>query len=129
MITLYVLPPIRRHVFRDSKCAARLLRDGWCVGRRRMGYSYKTAGQQEPSDSRAGMSFRLAAHEKKRRNTMSFLKDNSRFCGTGEKNRNGESLEEFLAGYDPKKYDNPSNTTDIVVVCSPEKKSPSRDDR
>ena len=52
---------------------------------------------------------------------MSFLKDNSRFCGTGEKNRNGESLEEFLAGYDPKKYDNPSNTTDIVVVCSPEK--------
>ena len=121
MITLYVLPPIRRHVFRDSKCAARLLRDGWCVGRRRMRYSYKTAGQQEPSDSRAGMSFRLAAHEKKRRNTMSFLKDNSRFCGTGEKNRNGESLEEFLAGYDPKKYDNPSNTTDIVVVCSPEK--------
>ena len=47
---------------------------------------------------------------------MSFLKDNSRFCGTGEKNRNGESLEEFLAGYDPKKYDNPSNTTDIVVT-------------
>ena len=35
-ITLKVLPPDRRHVFRDAKCAARLLRDGWCVGRRRM---------------------------------------------------------------------------------------------
>ena len=34
--TLKVLPPDRRHVFRDAKCAARLLRDGWCVGRRRM---------------------------------------------------------------------------------------------
>ena len=52
---------------------------------------------------------------------MTFLTDNARFKGTGERNRNGESLEEFLAGYDPKKYDNPSNTTDIVVVCSPEK--------
>ena len=35
-LTLKVLPPDRRHVFRDAKCAARLLRDGWCVGRRRM---------------------------------------------------------------------------------------------
>ena len=52
---------------------------------------------------------------------MTFLKDNAPFKGTGEKNRNGESLEEFLEGYNPKKYDNPSNTTDIVVVCSPEK--------
>ena len=52
---------------------------------------------------------------------MTFLKDNSRFLGTGEKNRAGKSLEEFLEGYDPKKYDNPSNTTDIVVVRSAEK--------
>ena len=31
-----VLPPNRRRQFRDAKCAARLSRDGWCVGRRRM---------------------------------------------------------------------------------------------
>ena len=35
-LTLKVLPPIRRHVFRDAQCAARLLRDGWCAARRRM---------------------------------------------------------------------------------------------
>lgn len=47
---------------------------------------------------------------------MAFLNDISDFYGTGESNRAGESLEEFLTNYDPKKYDNPSNTTDIVVV-------------
>lgn len=47
---------------------------------------------------------------------MAFLNDIRRFYGTGERNQAGESLEEFLAHYDPKKYDNPSNTTDIVVV-------------
>lgn len=52
---------------------------------------------------------------------MTFLKDNDRFLGTGEKNKAGKSLEEFLEDYDPKKYDNPSNTTDIVVVRSLEK--------
>ena len=36
ILTLKVLPPIRRHVFRDAQCAARLLLDGWCIGRRRM---------------------------------------------------------------------------------------------
>lgn len=47
---------------------------------------------------------------------MAFLNDLERFYGTGEKNRAGQGLEEFLAGYDPKKYDCPSNTTDIIVV-------------
>lgn len=47
---------------------------------------------------------------------MAFLDDLRPFYGTGEKNRDGESLEEFLTHYDPKKYDCPSNTTDIIVV-------------
>ena len=47
---------------------------------------------------------------------MPFLNDLKRFYGTGEKNRAGQSLEEFLDAYDPKKYDCPSNTTDIAVV-------------
>lgn len=47
---------------------------------------------------------------------MAFLTDLTGFYGTGEKNRAGQSLEEFLAAYNPKKYDCPSNTTDIVVV-------------
>lgn len=47
---------------------------------------------------------------------MAFFDNLEGFYGTGERNRAGESLEEFLAGYDPKKYDCPSNTTDIVVV-------------
>lgn len=47
---------------------------------------------------------------------MAFLENLERFYGTGEKNRAGESLEEFLEHYDPKKYDTPSNTVDIVVV-------------
>lgn len=51
---------------------------------------------------------------------MTFLKDNTPFLGTGETNQAGQSLEEFLEAYNPKKYDNPSNTTDIVVVRSRE---------
>lgn len=47
---------------------------------------------------------------------MAFLKELDGFYGTGEKNRAGETLEEFLDGYNPKKYDCPSNTTDILVV-------------
>lgn len=47
---------------------------------------------------------------------MAFLENLDRFYGTGERNRAGESLEEFLEHYDPKKYDAPSNTVDIVVV-------------
>lgn len=47
---------------------------------------------------------------------MAFLENLDRFYGTGEKNRAGESLEEFLEHYNPKQYDSPSNTVDIVVV-------------
>ena len=47
ILTLKVLPPIRRHVFRDAQCAARLLRDGWCAARRRMKvYSEIPAAEQ-----------------------------------------------------------------------------------
>lgn len=52
---------------------------------------------------------------------MAFLEKLDPFYGTGEKNRAGQSLEEFLDAYDPKKYDTPSNTTDIIVVRSREK--------
>lgn len=45
----------------------------------------------------------------------SFLKDISKFYGTGEVNQKGESLEEFLQKYDPYKYKTPSCTTDAVV--------------
>lgn len=49
---------------------------------------------------------------------MAFLDKLDGFYGTGEKNGAGQSLEEFLAAYNPKKYDCPSNTTDIVVIRS-----------
>lgn len=52
---------------------------------------------------------------------MAFLEHLEGFYGTGEKNASGQTLEEFLAAYNPKKYDTPSNTTDIVVVRSEEK--------
>lgn len=52
---------------------------------------------------------------------MAFLEHLEGFYGTGEKNAAGQTLEEFLAAYNPKKYDTPSNTTDIVVVRSEEK--------
>ena len=45
----------------------------------------------------------------------SFLKDVSAFYGTGERNAAGQTLEEFLASYDPYKYKTPSCTTDAVV--------------
>lgn len=47
---------------------------------------------------------------------MAFLDDLTKFYGTGEKNRAGQTLEEFLSEYNPRKYDCPSNTTDIIVV-------------
>ncbi len=47
---------------------------------------------------------------------MAFLEQLDSFYGTGERNGAGQDLEEFLAAYNPKKYDCPSNTTDIVVV-------------
>ena len=45
----------------------------------------------------------------------SFLDDVSAFYGTGEKNAAGQTLEEFLAAYDPYKYRTPSCTTDAAV--------------
>ena len=49
---------------------------------------------------------------------MTFLEDWQRFLGTGEKNAAGKSLEEFLAEYDARKFDCPSNTADILVFKS-----------
>ena len=47
-----------------------------------------------------------------------FVQDLKRFRGTGEKNRQGKSLEDFISVYDVKKYDCPSNTVDMVVLRS-----------
>lgn len=47
----------------------------------------------------------------------SFLKDISRFRGTGEKNALGETLEEFLENYDPGRYETPSCTTDALIFA------------
>ena len=47
---------------------------------------------------------------------MRFVEDISRFYGTGERNKAGQTLEEYLDGYDPRQFDLPSNTTDIIVV-------------
>ena len=44
-----------------------------------------------------------------------FLNDLTKFYGTGEKNSEGQNLEEFLEGYDPRKYETPSCTTDAVI--------------
>lgn len=52
---------------------------------------------------------------------MAFLEKLEAFEGTGARNGAGQTLEEFLAVYDPKKYDCPCNTTDIVVVRCEEK--------
>lgn len=55
---------------------------------------------------------------------MRFVEDISRFYGTGERNKAGQTLEEYLDGYDPRQFDLPSNTTDIIVVrCEEELKS------
>ena len=47
---------------------------------------------------------------------MRFVEDISRFYGTGERNKAGQTLEEYLDGYDPRQFDLPSNTTDMIVV-------------
>ena len=49
---------------------------------------------------------------------MSYLVNNEAFRGTGEANAAGETLEEFLEKYDPKKYDCPSNTVDMLIFCT-----------
>lgn len=45
----------------------------------------------------------------------SFLKDLTPFYGTGEKNAEGKTLEQFLEDYDPYRYRTPCCTTDAVV--------------
>ncbi len=45
----------------------------------------------------------------------SFLEDLTKFYGTGEVNKAGQSLEQFLEQYNPYKYKTPSCTTDAVV--------------
>lgn len=45
----------------------------------------------------------------------SFLKALTPFYGTGEKNSDGKTLEQFLEEYDPYKYRTPCCTTDAVV--------------
>lgn len=65
--------------------------------------------------------FRLLKGEKK---MPSFLKEIEAFRGTGEKNAAGQTLEEFLEAYNPRKYETPSCTTDAVIFAyeeAPEK--------
>ena len=61
----------------------------------------------------------LQMRRKQRRKEVSmiFLKQEQieQFRGTGEKNAQGQTLEEFLDAYNPRKYLNPSNTVDILV--------------
>lgn len=52
---------------------------------------------------------------------MRFVEDISRFYGTGERNKEGQTLDEFLDSYDPRQFDLPSNTTDMIVVRCREK--------
>lgn len=49
-----------------------------------------------------------------------FLKNLSKFYGTGERNQAGQTLEEFLEGYDPYKYRTPSCTVDAVIFSCKE---------
>ncbi|MDK2807721.1 MAG: 8-oxo-dGTP diphosphatase [Clostridiales bacterium] len=49
---------------------------------------------------------------------MAFLEDITPFYGTIEKNEFGQTLEAFLEEYDPKKYENPCSTTDVIVIRS-----------
>ena len=51
---------------------------------------------------------------------MRFLDDLELFRGDGSRNAKGETLEEFLDGYNAKKYDCPSNTVDMLVFRSAE---------
>lgn len=52
-----------------------------------------------------------------------FLKDLSRFYGEGGRNQAGQTLEEFLEAYDPRRYQTPSQTVDAVIFsCQGEKK-------
>lgn len=58
----------------------------------------------------------------------SFLKDISKFYGTGEMNQEGQSLEQFLENYDSHKYETPSCTTDAAVFSYKGKECKSLED-
>lgn len=52
---------------------------------------------------------------------MRFLEDISQYYGTGERNKAGQTLEEFLDNYDASQFESPANTTDMIIVrCSEE---------
>ena len=48
-----------------------------------------------------------------------FLKNIEPYIGDGSRNEKGQTLEEFLEEYDPKKYENPCMTADVLVVRHP----------
>lgn len=48
-----------------------------------------------------------------------FLENITPFIGTGEKNEDGLTLEEFLEKYNARKYETPSVTTDLLVFQYP----------
>ncbi len=50
-----------------------------------------------------------------------FFKELDGFYGTGERDSNGMTLEEFLENHDPKKYELPGCTTDAVVFSYQER--------
>ncbi len=50
-----------------------------------------------------------------------FVEDLSGFYGDGSKNKDGQTLEEFLEAYDPRAYETPSCTTDVVIFSHPGK--------
>ncbi len=50
-----------------------------------------------------------------------FLEDLSGFYGDGSKNKEGQTLEEFLEAYDSRAYETPSCTTDAVIFSHPGK--------
>ncbi len=50
-----------------------------------------------------------------------FVDDLSGFYGDGSKNKDGQTLEEFLEAYDARKYETPSCTTDVVIFSHPGK--------
>lgn len=45
-----------------------------------------------------------------------FLEDITPFLGSGEKNEEGLTLEEFLEKYNPEKYRSPSVTADVAII-------------
>jgi len=49
----------------------------------------------------------------------SFLEDVTPFIGTGKRNEEGQTFEEFIKEYDPAKYESPSVTADIMVFKGP----------